>query len=164
MRDYYKQILDDVTVELTDEFDRNFERKAFFTRRWSNTKFANRRGSLMLRTAQLRRSIQSRQRGNSISWTSSLPYAKIHNEGGEITVTPKMKKYFWAMHIRAGKTGPEAEQYKSMALKKVGSKINIEERRYIGDHPEVRRAIERCADITFRELEEFLRIELSQRR
>lgn len=163
MKDFYKQILDDVAVELTDEFDRNFERKAFFTKRWRQAKMINRRGSLMLRTAQLRRSIQSRVRSNSITWTSSVPYAEIHNEGGEITVTPKMKKYFWAMYMREGKTGIEAEQYKAMALKSVGSKMKIEERRFIGDHPEVRKAIERCADITFREIEEFLRNELRQR-
>jgi phage gpG-like protein len=163
MKDFYKQILEDVAVELTDEFDRNFARKAFFTKRWRRAKMINRRGSLMLRTAQLRRSIQSRVHSNSITWTSSVPYAEIHNEGGEITVTAKMKKYFWAMYMREGKTGIEAEQYKAMALKPVGSKMKIEERRFIGDHPEVRKAIERCADITFREIEEFLRNELRQR-
>jgi phage gpG-like protein len=182
VKDFYKQILDDVAVELTDEFDKNFERKAFFTKRWSHVKIANRRGSLLLRTARLRRSIQHRKGSNSIRWTSSLPYAGIHNEGGEITVTAKMKKYFWAMYlktigtqnhdvrkrtasnrIRNERIDGEAQQYKSMALKPVGSKITIIERRFIGDHPEVRNAIQRCVDITFNEIEELLRNQLSQR-
>lgn len=163
MKDFFKQILDDVAIDLTDEFDMNFERKAFFDKKWREAKLVNRRGSLMMRTSQLRRSIQNRTMGNSIRWTSSRIDASLHNEGGEITVTAKMKKYFWAMYIKAGKIGVEAEQFKNMALKKVGSKMKIQQRRFIGDHPEVRKAIERCADITFREIEDFLNNELRQR-
>ena len=67
MKDFYKQILQDVAVELTDEFDRNFERKAFFTKKWSKTKFFNRRGSILMRSGNLRSSIQNRLGNNSIS-------------------------------------------------------------------------------------------------
>lgn len=163
MKDYYKQILQDVATDLTDEFDQNFERKGFFEKKWSATKFHNRRGSLMLRTGALRRSIQHNIAQNSIRWVSSQPYASIHNEGGELTVTAKMKKFFWAMHIKNGKTGPEAEGFKWMALKKVGSKIKIPERRYIGDHPQVGRSIERAADATFDEIDQYLTHQLRQR-
>jgi len=163
MKNFYKQILDDVAIELTDEFDKNFERKAFFDKAWRQTKLINRRGSLMMRTAQLRRSIQMRQGSQSISWRSSRIDASMHNEGGEITVTAKMKKYFWAMYMREGKTGIEAEQFKAMALKKVGSKMEITQRQFIGDHPEVRRAIERCVEHTFQEIEEYITYQLRQR-
>ena len=30
---------------------------------------------------------------------ANKPYAEIHNSGGTITVTPKMKKFFWAKYI-----------------------------------------------------------------
>lgn len=163
MKDFFKQILNDVAIELTEEFDKNFERKAFFDKKWKQTKMANRRGSLMLRSGNLRSSLQNKIGENSISWTSSKPYAQIHNEGGEITVTRQMQKYFWAMYINAGKTGIEAEQYKGMALKKIGSKITIPERRYIGDHPEVKKAIEKTADITFQEIDEMLQNLLKQK-
>lgn len=200
MKDFYKQILQDVAVELTDEFDRNFERKAFFTKKWSKTKFFNRRGSILMRSGNLRSSIQNRLGNNSISWTSSRPYASLQNEGGEITVTRKMQKYFWAMYMKtlgsqsrvygegdskftiissdskdrvkktlkskskiAQKKQAEAELFKAMAMKKVGSKITIPERKFIGDHPEVRKAIERCADVTFNEIEKFLTDKLKQR-
>lgn len=156
MKNFYKQILDDVAIELTDEFDQNFQRKAFFDRKWRQTKLINRRGSLMMRTAQLRRSIQMRQGSQSVSWRSSRLDASIHNEGGEITVTAKMKKYFWAMFMREGKKGIEAEQFKAMALKKVGSKMTIPQRQFIGDHPEVRKAIERCADQNFQEIDKYM--------
>ncbi|AZI53890.1 hypothetical protein EIB75_10700 [Epilithonimonas vandammei] len=163
MKDFYKQILNDVAVELTDEFDRNFERRAFFDKKWRQTKLINRRGSILQRSGRYRRSIQSRVGSHTVHWVSSAPYSSIQNEGGEIIVTDRMKKYFWAMYIRAGKTGIEAEQFKAMALKPVGSKITIPERRVIGDHPEVKRAIERCADATFKEIEEFLKNQLKQR-
>lgn len=163
MKDFYKQILQDVEIDLTDEFDRNFERKAFFNRQWRQTRLSNRRGSLLNRSGNLRSSIQSRTGQTSIYWTSSRPYASLHNEGGEITVTRKMQKYFWAMYIKAGKTGIEAEQFKGMSMKKVGSKITIPERRFIGDHPEVHLAIKRCADETFREIEEYITTQLRQR-
>ena len=200
MKDFYKQILQDVAVELTDEFDRNFERKAFFTKKWSKTKFFNRRGSILMRSGNLRSSIQKRLGNNSISWISSRPYASLQNEGGEIIVTRKMQKYFWAMYMKAlgsqsrvygegdskftiissdskdrvkktlkskskiaQKKQAEAEQFKAMAMKKVGSKITIPERKFIGDHPEVRKAIERCADITFNEIEKFITDKLKQR-
>lgn len=196
MKNFYKQILDDVAIELTDEFDQNFQRKAFFNKKWRQTKLINRRGSLMMRTSQLRRSIQMRQGSQSVSWSSSRIDASMHNEGGKITVTAKMKKYFWAMYINvagiekneSGKTdwknttkikkglngsykltksnkvvASEAEQWKALALMKEGDKITIPQRQFIGDHPEVRKAIERCADQTFQEIDEYMKNLLKQR-
>ena len=164
MKDFYKQILQDVAEDLNDEFHENFRRKAFFYKKWKKEKLHNRRGSLMIRSSGgLYSSINHQIGQKSIRWTSSKPYASLQNEGGEITVTRKMQKYFWAMYIREGKTGIEAEQFKAMAMKKVGSKITIPERKFIGDHPEVRKAIESCADITFNEIEKFITDKLKQR-
>ena len=161
---FYKQILQDVAVELTDEFDRNFDRKGFFDKKWLKAKLYNRRGSLMLRTGRLRRSIQNRILQNGVTWTSSQPDASIHNEGGEITVTRQMQKFFWAKYMELkARDGIEAEQYKGMALKKVGSKITIPERRYIGDHPEVRKSIERCFDQTMNEIDIYITNHLKQK-
>ncbi len=201
MKDFYKQILQDVAEDLNDEFHENFRRKAFFDKKWKKEKLHNRRGSLMIRSSGgLYSSINHQIGQKSIRWTSSKPYASLQNEGGEITVTRKMQKYFWAMYMKAlgsqsrvygegdskftiissdskdrvkktlkskskisQKKQAEAEQFKAMAMKKVGSKITIPERRFIGDHPEVRKAIERCADITFNEIEKFITDKLKQR-
>lgn len=38
---FFKTILKDLKVELSDEFDRNFERKAFFNEAWKQSKLAN---------------------------------------------------------------------------------------------------------------------------
>ncbi|HON53333.1 MAG TPA: phage morphogenesis protein, partial [Bacteroidales bacterium] len=54
-----KNILSDIKVELTEEFDRNFERKGFFSNRWSDRKRQN-IGSLMQATGTLRKSIRSK--------------------------------------------------------------------------------------------------------
>lgn len=164
----------DLKVELLDEFDKNFERKAFFDQPWENTKMPNRRGSLMMRSGALRRSIRATSNDNSIRFMSSLPYAEIHNEGGVITVTEKMKRYFWAMYYKTSgaisKTSKgearqtnrnkamslEASYWKAMALKKVGSKIKVEQRQFIGPHREVDQCVKRVFDRSMKEFEEFI--------
>ena len=139
IKELVHKITTDLAVELADEFDRNFERKGFFTEKWSSPKINNSRGSVLNRTGNLRRSIRYNVSDNSISFSSSLPYASIHNEGGEIVVTAQMKKFFWAMFYKS--SGAEAMKWKGMALLKIGHKMKIEKRQFIGDHPEVARAV-----------------------
>lgn len=129
------KILRDIRVELLDEFDRNFQRGAFFSKPWP----AKRDGSAshLTKTGKLRRSVSARISGNSVIFTSSEAYAAIHNDGGTVTVTDKMKKYFWAKFKETGQP-----HFKRMALMKVGSKIKIPQRRFIGDSPEVRKAVD----------------------
>lgn len=76
-------ILTDLKINLTEEFDRNFERKAFFSQRWQPTKKHIRRGSILVRTSRMRNSIRSTIQGESIVFSSALPYTAIHNEGGK---------------------------------------------------------------------------------
>ncbi len=155
--DFIKKLISDIKVELSDEFDQNFERKAFFNQKWPSTKITNRKGSLMMRSGSLRRSISSKLTGNKISYQSSVPYASVHNEGGEIKVTAKMKKYFWAMYYKSSnaisknKKGnskrkdtltSEARKWKNLALMPIGKTIKIEQRQFIGDHPKVKKLIE----------------------
>ena len=61
-------------------------------------------------------------------------HAEIHNEGGYITVTEQMKRYFWVQHLKFKKRNKKkAEFCKFMALKKVGSKVKIDKRQFIGE-------------------------------
>jgi hypothetical protein len=55
------------------------------------------------------------------------------------------------------KLNAEAEFYRSMTHMKVGSKIHIPQRQFIGEAPEVDRAMKRVADANFRELGEYTR-------
>jgi hypothetical protein len=96
-----------------------------------------------------------------------LPYATINNDGGEIEVTAKMKSFFWAMAYKAGmaagkgnsersqRLSAEAQQWKNLALMKVGTKMKIEQRQFIGDHPVVRQRIEDIIGVNFKELEQY---------
>ena len=65
---------------------------------------------------------------NSVTIIVDEDYAEIHNEGGKITITRSQQKYFWAMWYKTKK-----DYWKYLALKKVGSYIEIPKRQFIGD-------------------------------
>ena len=155
-----RNILKDIRIDLGDEFDRNFERQAFFSEKWERRKSPIRPGrAILVDTGKLRQSIRSQSTDTSIRFFSDLPYAGIHNEGGEIKVTRKMKAFFWHKYYEAtGSFGrkkngerrndkrtiqlsTEAEFWKCMALMKVGQSITIPKRQFLGASPEVEQAV-----------------------
>lgn len=160
IRTVFRNILRDIHVELGDEFDRNFERQAFFTEAWQRRKNPTRPGGLILvDSGGLRRSVRSEIRENSIVFLTDHPGAAIHNDGGEIEVTAKMKRFFWYKYYsttgsfgrkkdgsrrndkRTLQLSDEVEFWKTMALMKVGSKIRIPQRKFLGTSPEVEAAV-----------------------
>ena len=171
---FINHTLRDVRVELLEEFDKNFEREAFFNERWARRKHHDDRSrGLLVRTGTLRRSLRAEVTDRrSVRFFTDVPYARIHNEGGTITVTRRMKGYFWIqyMTITGSKDGTfspqlqrkkdgtlrnnkrnrelsdEAAFYKAMALKSVGSKIVIPRRQFIGRHAEVERILKEIAE------------------
>lgn len=174
------RIQQDIRVEMTDEFDRNFERQAFFSEAWQRRKSPTRPGgSILIDTGRLRRSVSSRTTENSITFYTDLSYAAIHNDGGEIRVTKKMKRYFWHKYYEATgsfgrrKNGEkrkdkrtvqltgEAEFWKFMALKKEGSMIKIPRRRFLGVSPEVEKAVR---EIIEENITEYFNVEFDIRR
>ncbi len=168
MRKVVARILKDIRVELGDEFDQNFERQAFFTEAWARRKSPMRNAgrAILADTGQLRRSVRSRTTEDSITFYTDLPYAAIHNEGGEIKVTRRMKGYFWHKYMSAAgvlafarrKDGSlrkdkktttvsdEAEFWKHMALMKAGSVIRIPKRQFLGTSPEVEKAVQEIVE------------------
>lgn len=140
---------------------------------------ANRKGRpILLQTGILRRSIQIKDLkagsfeivADTTQVGSGLDYAEIHNEGGEIVVTEKMKAFFWAKYYelsskqktnsrgerRATKQNEslnkDAEFYKNMALKKIGDTINIPKREFIGESEELKSLLKK-------ELQNFLDVQ-----
>ena len=175
LQEFHRNIINDVRIEMKDEFDRNFERKAFFDQAWPKVSLINRKGSMMARSNNLRRGFQAKIQGEKIAFSNSLPYASIHNEGGEITVTKKMKSYFWAMFYQASggisfsiktkaaaKTKKnaalsiEAQQFKALALMPIGKKIKIPSRRMIGDHPRIKEVISGVIDQNLKDLNDII--------
>lgn len=161
VRKIITRILKDIRVEMSDEFDQNFERQSFFSEAWMRRKspIRNEGRAILTDTGQLRRSIRSRTTENSIIFYTDLPCAAIHNDGGEIKVTKRMKGYFWHKYYEAtgsfgrrkdgtlrqnknnARLSTEAEFWKFMALKKEGSVIKIPRRRFLGTSPEVEHAV-----------------------
>ena len=107
---------------------------------------------LMYGTGALMQSIQkTEETAQRVVVSSDTPYSSLHNDGGIITVTAQMKKFWWAQYYKfAGKTkttgrgrqsnsagnrrlNAKAEYCKRMALMKVGSKIKIPQRQFIGE-------------------------------
>ena len=116
---------------------------------------------------------------NSITFYTTLPYAAIHNDGGEIVVTKRMKRYFWHRYYAATGTfgrrkdgslrkdkrnaslSTEAEFWKHLALMKEGGRIKIPRRRFLGASPEVEQAVR---EIVEENLTEYFNIEYDIRR
>lgn len=158
----FGRILKDIQVELTDEFDKNFEREAFFSEAWARRKspvHGGRSGHLLVDTGALRGSIRSQIKGESVFFSSDLPYSGIHNEGGEIIVTERMKRFFWAKFRKANgnswsrKTSESAEVefWKMMALKKVGTTIKIPCRRFLGVNSDVEKIVREIVEDNLRD-------------
>ncbi len=111
-------------MELGEEFDENFERQAFFTQAWARRKSPTRPGGhILVDSGRLRQSITSRTTDNSITFYTTEPYAAIHNEGGAIKVTAKMKRFLRYKYYSA--TG-------SFGRKKDGSMRNDKRNRQLG--------------------------------
>ncbi len=88
---------------------------------------------LLSQSLQLRNSVKVEEANFQkvvVSAGDGLPYAAINNNGGtiKVTVTPKMRKFFWMMFKKTG-----IAKYKWMALTtKEQLSIHIAQRQFIG--------------------------------
>ena len=122
-------------IEAVNLFKSNFDKEGFTygrngqVRKWKKT--VNKKGGKTLtKTRRLRQGIHMKSATSKrvvISVDKNIPYAEIHNEGGKIPVTPKMRRYFWAMFKQTGNS-----YYKGLALTKK-TNFEIPERQYIGN-------------------------------
>lgn len=115
-------------------------------------------GPLTSRRDHLMHSIQSRTAPGEVTIENPVPYAAIHNEGGDITshptITDRMRKYAWRMvYSLAGVRGKgklpkelpaEANKWKGLALTKKSRltvHARIPQRQFMGDSAELRTKI-----------------------
>lgn len=124
--DIKRRILEDMGVELADEFDLNFRRKGFFGRKWLPSKNG------LIKTGALRRSIQHRVEGDGVRFTSGVAYAVAHNEGMHTTQTIRS-------HIR--RVGG-----RRVTVRRHTRRVNLPERRFVGPGPETDAIIKGCID------------------
>ncbi len=125
-------------VEAVNHFKESFQNEGFTDsslQKWASRKTKRSGGTngqkILSQSGELADSIDYEVQGNNVTIFTDKPYAKIHNEGGVITVTDKMKKYFWAMHKQAKDAKDEdgMNQWKAMALSKT---ITVAQRQYMG--------------------------------
>lgn len=159
-----------------DHFQDSFRRGGFTDselRRWKPAKrisaggkgAAAKYGTLLSSRNHLFSSIRYRPGVRSVSVSTSVPYAAIHNNGGVVSpaVTPKMRRYAWyRFYKEAGirkssrpskkkkssrPVPPEALRWKRLALTtKTRLKISIPQRRFIGDSRVLSKAIRERLD------------------
>lgn len=170
-----------------DSIRENFRKGGFYGMAWSPPLRTSQGfdsgpgyGPMLSSTNHLMMSTDYIPEAGRVMIQNTLVYAQIHNEGGEITVTDRMKKYFWSQYYKRGLVGgmyskakgkknrqkaesisKEAEFWRAMALKKVGSKIKIPQRQFMGEHPEVEKIVR---DIINQELTNFIQNGMSTRR
>ena len=143
-------ILSDMRVDLSEEFDRNFERKAFFSDKWKPRAHNYPRGSLLMVSSTLRRSVKAGAETleDGVRFSSAVPYASLHNEGG---TGYKMVR----AHSRRSKKN---NVYTVRAHQR---KFNMPQRQFIGDGPETQRIIREAIDRNLKQfnlqLTDFLR-------
>lgn len=86
----------------------------------------------LTQSGELGDSIDYRVEGTTVVIYTDKPYGEIHNEGGTITVTPDMKKYFWRQWHMAKEAEDDEmmSQFKAMALAK---EIKMVQRKFMGE-------------------------------
>ena len=104
---------------------------------WKKRKKAD-RGSLMVRSGRLKRSIRKMSEGDYFVYVGTdVPYAQIHNEGGDINKTVTVRT-----HSRTRKERTET-------VKSHRRKMNIKmpKRQFIGDSNALAKRLERFANV-----------------
>lgn len=151
---------------VVESINENFRRGGFYNSRWKPTRrqqlgfhgVAGQYGPLLSKSNHLSRSTVSIPGKGQVTIQNSLEYAGIHNDGREIPVTSRMKRFFWAKYYETGAVNPgtgnrkkpasdaEADFWRGMALKRVGSRIKIPKRQFIGESPEVDKIVDEITD------------------
>ena len=143
-RNIYDDILRDARVKLTEMFNNNFREQGFFGQKWVATKASKAskrgRGSILIVTGAMRRSIKSYVSGMAVVFSSHLPYTALHNEGGNFAVNVRA-------HSRTNrKTG------NSYNVRAHSRQMSMPQRQFIGDHEKVQEAL---GDIVNKNLQRF---------
>lgn len=167
-----------------DHYQENFRKGGFVNgglKRWPQTKRQQSGGKsatagygpLLSRRNHLFSSVKYTPADYRIRVANDVEYAPLHNWGGETrpTVTPRMRKFAWAMYYKAagirkkaatagrkGKTRhrelpPEASMWKGLALtRKKKLKVKIPQRQFIGESAELNKQIRQTVETEIRNI------------
>ncbi len=177
MTDINKKLLRRLKARLHSEFKKNFRRQAFFDKPWQprSVPEKGKPRAILIKHDHLRKSIESRVKGDSIVFTSNVPYASVHNEGFKGTQSVKAHSRIIKAHTRhitarsSLKTRKMTKAYNQQVrehTQNVGAfsrNIEIPQRQFIGDHPKVRSIIKETIDEELEAFNQKLLQQLKQR-
>lgn len=142
--DFRNAMPDKIAVAAVNFFKRNFELQGFVDKqltKWKPLSNPRDKGRKILRKrGVLKNAIKKFESSRTkvvIGVGADVKYASIHNEGGMVKITPKMRRYFWAMFKKTNE-----EYYKGLAMTKK-THLDIPQRKYIGDSEGLVKAIDR---------------------
>jgi hypothetical protein len=152
---FRKQVPKVIAEKATIFFKERFTTKEWDGNPWPETKKPVSRGTLMVRSGALVNSIQpktvSSEKVVISAGNEKVNYARAHNEGEtiEIPITPKMRKFAWAMHYKEVGNDKEANSaWRGLALtKKEKLIVKLPMRRFMGPS-------EKLNDVLFNSLKE----------
>lgn len=102
----WNSLAQDVSIMASQEFQENFYRGGYQDLTGSFHPWKARqlnvgaKRAMLIGRGRLVRSIKPVPTKGIARVVASEPYAAIHQKGGEIKITPKMRKFFWAMHYK----------------------------------------------------------------
>jgi len=123
-----------VAIQAVNFFKRNFELQGFVDNglnKWKTlSNPADRSRKILRKRGNLKnaiRKIKAERNKVVVGVGADIKYAALQNDGGKITITPKMRRYFWAMYKQT-----KNEYYKGLALTSK-THFEIPARPFIGD-------------------------------
>lgn len=131
---FRNKVPDMIAIQAVNFFKRNFELQGFVDNglnKWKGlSNPADRSQKILRKRGTLKNAIKKIKAERNkvvVGVSADVKYASLHNYGGQITITPKMRRYFWAMYKETGQ-----EYYKAMALTSK-KHFDIPARKFIGD-------------------------------
>jgi len=125
------ELPDVVANEALDYFKECFVKKEFDGTKWVKS---DTNSDTLVQSGKLRDSLYIKEATDeNIEIVTESEYSKIHNEGGTITVTKAMSKFFWSKFYATGNV-----IYKRMALAK---EVTIPKRQFLGESQELNERI-----------------------
>ena len=135
-----------VAETATELFKDSFREKAWDKKPWTPAKRKAKKGSLMVRTGALMGSIRpteiSATRVTISAGSSKVPYARVHNEGGEVSRPPRSETF----QRNRYKSGKKAGKFKKGTTSGQGftfreSKFTMPQRQFMGVTPYIGQVI-----------------------
>lgn len=141
---FRSQIPRHIALSAENFFKRNFQAQGFVDqpfKKWPQRKNPRDKGrAILVKSGKLRRAIKPLKITEKIVVVGigeHIPYAALHNSGGKIKVTPKMRRFFWAKYRET-----QDEYYKNLALTQKQYLI-MPKRQFIGESKALYVAIDR---------------------